>query len=76
MLFGRPGGAALPVEDHRRYDEAILGVVRDECGLDEIAIVAGLDFGHTDPMWTLPQGVVVRVDPATETVTFLEPGVA
>jgi muramoyltetrapeptide carboxypeptidase LdcA involved in peptidoglycan recycling len=76
LLVGRPGGAHLPVEDHLRYDDAVISVVRGECELDLIPIVTGLDFGHTDPMWTLPQGVHVRVDPAARTITFLESGVA
>jgi muramoyltetrapeptide carboxypeptidase LdcA involved in peptidoglycan recycling len=75
LLFGRPGGATLPPEGHGRYDEAVLRVVRQESSLETLPIVTGLDFGHTDPMWTLPQGVQVRVDPSSERITFLEPGV-
>ncbi len=30
IVFGRPGGATLAPEEHLGYDEAILGVVRDE----------------------------------------------
>jgi muramoyltetrapeptide carboxypeptidase LdcA involved in peptidoglycan recycling len=76
VLFGRPGGATLPLEARERYDEVLLRVVRRESSLDAIPIVTGLDFGHTDPIWTLPQGVRVRVDPSSERITFLEPGVA
>ena len=76
LLFGRPGGAMLPPEEHERYDEVLLRVVRQESSLEAVPIVTGLDFGHTDPMWTLPQGVRVRVDPSSERITFLEPGVS
>ena len=76
LLVARPGGADLPVEDHPRYEDACMDVVRGECELDRIPIATCLDFGHTDPMWTLPQGVQVRVDPAVRTITFLESGVA
>ena len=76
LLVGRPGGADVPVEDHPRYDDAVISVVRGDCELDRIPIATGLDFGHTDPMWTLPQGVRVRVDPAARTIAFLESGVA
>jgi muramoyltetrapeptide carboxypeptidase LdcA involved in peptidoglycan recycling len=75
LLLGRPGGATLPPEDHPRYDAAVVRVLYDECGLDQIPIVTGLDFGHTDPAWTLPQGVRVSVDPVAERITFLEAGV-
>jgi muramoyltetrapeptide carboxypeptidase LdcA involved in peptidoglycan recycling len=51
LLVGRPGGAHLPVEDHPRYDDAVISVVRGDRELDRIPIAMGLDFGHTDPMW-------------------------
>lgn len=73
--LGRPGGADLPLERHEAYDRALLRVVRDEQGLAELPVVTNLDFGHTDPMWTIPQGVAVRVDPGAERITFLESGV-
>jgi muramoyltetrapeptide carboxypeptidase LdcA involved in peptidoglycan recycling len=76
LLFARPGGATLPPEEHERYDEVLLRVLRQESSLEAAPIVTGLDFGHTDPMWTLPQGVRVRVDPSSERITFLESGVA
>lgn len=70
VLFGRPGGVAA--DSHAAYDEAILRVVRDEQGLD-LPVVTGLDFGHTDPMWTVPVGGVVEVDPGAEQVRFPQP---
>ena len=75
IVFGRPGGADLPVGDHPAYDEAILRVVRDEEGLHEMPVVTNVDFGHTDPIWTVPQGATLRMDPAASTLTFLEPAV-
>ena len=72
LLVGRPGGASLPIEDHQRYDEAVLAVVRDEQQLN-LPVVTGLDFGHTAPVWTLPIGLPVRVDVDQQAITFLEP---
>ena len=75
IVFGRPGGADLPVREHLAYDQAILRVVRDEEALHELPVVTNVDFGHTDPIWTVPQGTQLRIDPATSTLTFLEPAV-
>lgn len=75
IVLGRPGGADLPVEDHGEYDDAILRVVRDEQGLHDVPVVTNVDFGHTDPMWTIPQGTAVRIDPTCRAITFTEPAV-
>jgi muramoyltetrapeptide carboxypeptidase LdcA involved in peptidoglycan recycling len=75
IVLGRPGGARLPVTEHATYDNAILRVVREEQRLDDLPVVSGVDIGHTDPMWTVPQGVRLRVDPAEQRLTFLEVGV-
>lgn len=74
ILFGRPGGHAARV-DPTEYDDAILGVVRDEQGRDDLPIVTNMDFGHTDPTWILPYGVRARIDTQEERVEILESGV-
>ncbi|MBC7461334.1 MAG: hypothetical protein H7287_08220 [Thermoleophilia bacterium] len=76
LLFGRPGGHELDPDDHARYDEVLLQVVRDELGRSDIPIVTGLDFGHTDPPWTLPIGARTVVDPALRQISFTEACVA
>lgn len=59
LLLGRPGGMEIdgvlsrPADE--AYDEAVVAVM-DEFA-PHVPIVTGLDFGHTDPMWTLPIGV-------------------
>ncbi len=75
LLFGRPGGAELPVVDHVAYDRAVVSVIRGEAGLSDLPIVTGMDFGHTDPMWTLAEGMTVEVDPGLRVVRFPEAGV-
>lgn len=72
IVFGRPGGDELTDEERLAYDDAILRVVRTEQGLDELAVVTGVDFGHTDPMWTVPMGVTLAIDPVARTLTFTE----
>lgn len=76
IVLGRPGGEHLPVAGHEDYADALVGAVRSEAGLTELPVVTGVDFGHTDPMWTIPQGVPLRVDADTRTLTFLGSGVA
>lgn len=76
IVLGRPGGADLPVERHTAYDDALLRVVREEQGLHDMPIVTNVDFGHTDPIWTVPQGTAVRLDATEQTITFTEAGVA
>ncbi len=75
LVLGRPGGADLTDEERLAYDAAVLRVVRTERHLD-IPVVTNVDFGHTDPMWTIPEGVALRVDPVAESLTFVEPGVS
>jgi muramoyltetrapeptide carboxypeptidase LdcA involved in peptidoglycan recycling len=75
ILIGRPGGHRLPVTAHKDYDDAVLGVVRDEFGLAS-PIIAGMDFGHTDPFFVLPYGVRAEIDCDARTFSITEPAVA
>jgi len=72
ILFGRPGGHQVPVEDFERYDEAILQVVREENGLTDLPIITRMDFGHTSPMFLLPYGLQVEIDCDRQTFSILE----
>ena len=74
ILVGRPGGNQLSVADHKEYDDAVLGVVRDELGL-AIPIIAGMDFGHTDPFFVLPYGVRAEIDCAAHRVSIVDSAV-
>ena len=72
VLFGRPGGS-VPAERHVEYDEAILRVVRDECGRDDIPIITAMDFGHTDPMTVMPYGARATIDTGKRQIRIEEP---
>jgi muramoyltetrapeptide carboxypeptidase LdcA involved in peptidoglycan recycling len=74
ILVGRPGGHQLSVTDHKEYDDAVLGVVRDELGL-ATPIIAGMDFGHTDPMTVLPYGLRAAIDCDAQTLSITESAV-
>lgn len=62
ILLARPGGAQIPIEQHADYDREILRIVRYEFGLSHLPIVTGMDFGHTDPVFVMPYGVLAEVD--------------
>ncbi|MFP4643953.1 MAG: S66 peptidase family protein [Spirochaetales bacterium] len=72
VLFGRPGGG-VPPERYAAYDEAILRVVRDEAGRDDIPVITGMDFGHTDPMTVLAYGAAATIDPNRREIRITEP---
>jgi muramoyltetrapeptide carboxypeptidase LdcA involved in peptidoglycan recycling len=74
ILLGRPGGGVAP-ERFAEYDEAVLGVVRDEQGMTSLPIVTCMDFGHTDPVFVLPLGARARIDCARREFRILESGV-
>jgi len=71
ILFGRPGGQ-IPVEKHEEYDKALLQVVAEEAGMNDLPIIAGMDFGHTDPMFVLPYGIQAKIDCETQQFAIVE----
>jgi len=56
LVWGRPGGVD-PEEV-----EALWEVVRLRTSAAGIPVLANVDFGHSDPMLTLPQGAHARLD--------------
>jgi len=74
ILLARPGGYGLPLCDHASYDAAVLQAL-NEAGLDRLAVLANLDFGHTDPIFTLPFGAQAEIDCDKTELTLLESAV-
>jgi muramoyltetrapeptide carboxypeptidase LdcA involved in peptidoglycan recycling len=60
VLVGRPGGQ-IPESQFAAYDDVFLKIIRNELGLSELPIMTRMDFGHTDPFFTLPYGARVEV---------------
>ena len=73
-LLGRPGGNISP-DTFTEYDDAIVKVVIKEEGLTHLPVVTNMDFGHTDPMFVLPYGVMAQIDCDTQQFAILESGV-
>lgn len=70
VLLGRtPEAAGLPLG--LGLPELAMMVL----GEGDIPVVAGMDFGHTNPIMTLPVGVEAEVDAGKKALTLLEPGV-
>lgn len=60
LIIGRPRDYS---DDERaQLDEKILNVVRIEFKNEKLPIVTNMDFGHTDPQWTLPLGIRAEID--------------
>jgi muramoyltetrapeptide carboxypeptidase LdcA involved in peptidoglycan recycling len=57
------------------YDRAVLDVVVGDLGLSDLPIVTCMDFGHTDPIMTLPYGVEAEIDCHKRTFAILESAV-
>lgn len=58
-----------------RLEAAVLDTLA-ESGLEHLPVLSGLDFGHTQPMLTLPYGAEARIDCSAATLTILEPGLS
>jgi muramoyltetrapeptide carboxypeptidase LdcA involved in peptidoglycan recycling len=73
ILLARPGGV---MNEHQREAQcaAVLQVL-DEAGLIDLPVLADLDFGHTDPIATLPYGVMAEIDCDAATLRILEAAV-
>ncbi len=71
ILVGRPRDHAPDERD--AFEVAIRGVVATEFGRPDLPIVANLPFGHTDPQWVLPLGVLAELDVDGQALTLVEP---
>ena len=73
IVLGRPGGQGD--DAYRTEQEAAVVRALDEAGLQNLPVLAELDFGHTDPIATLPYGVMVEIDCEAARLRILEAGV-
>ena len=54
------------------YDDVILNVVDNELWLKDLPIITNMDFGHTDPMLTLPLWCQIEIDCNNQKIQYLE----
>lgn len=74
ILMGRPGGE-VPPEKFTEYDQALRQVIIEEQGLTNLPMITNMDFGHTDPILTLPYGVLTEIDCDAQQIRLLESAV-
>lgn len=73
MLFSKPGG--VPQSTFWEYDLTIEKVLYEYDRLD-LPVISNMDFGHTDPIMTMPYGALAEIDPANERFAILEAAVS
>ena len=74
ILFSKPGGHLINPGDFERFDGRLLHVLH-EFNRADLAVVTNMDFGHTDPMMTLPFGRTAQIDCENKQISILESGV-
>lgn len=72
ILLARPDPADDP--DYERTLEAAFSDILEEAGLASMPVLSGLDFGHTQPMLTLPYGAQAEIDCRRASLTILDAG--
>ena len=68
VLYGRPYGDETSFQ---AYDNALLGVLA-ELGLTSLPVITQMDFGHTDPKFTLPLGVAAEINCDVRQIRLVE----
>ncbi len=72
IIVGRPYG--LEQDRQAEFDATIVHAL-DEEGLIDLPVLVNLDFGHTDPIFTLPYGIVAEIDCEAASLTLTESAV-
>lgn len=75
VLKGVIIGRMCTPESFAPYAEEIRRVVSCKCGLDDMPILYGVNFGHATPVCILPYGAEAELDIETLNFSILESGV-
>jgi len=71
LIFSKPGGHLINPGDFKKYDDCILKILK-EFDRKDLPVVTNLDFGHTDPMMTLPYGCIMQIDAQGKQINILD----
>ncbi|WP_243064727.1 S66 peptidase family protein [Humibacter sp. RRB41] len=72
LVVGRPRG--YTAEQVHELDRLVVERL-EEWHVDDIPVVSGVDVGHTDPQFVLPNNVLAELDPIAGRFRLLEPAV-
>jgi len=67
ILVGKPQGNMY----FKDYQKSIIKILK-EFNLENMPVMYNCNFGHTEPKWTLPMGLNVRIDMEKKSITLLE----
>lgn len=70
LMIGRPGEFFDDMSKLDTFDDLTVRVVAKEFGHPELPIISRMDFGHTEPMMTLPYGVNAILNVNDFSLTF------
>jgi muramoyltetrapeptide carboxypeptidase LdcA involved in peptidoglycan recycling len=54
------------------YDETLLNIVNNEFWKTDLPLITNMDFGHTDPILTLPLWIKMEIDCDNKKISYLE----
>lgn len=74
IIFGIPGGQRTESE-FIEYEKALKEIVGDEYGRSDMPILSRMNFGHTDPVFTIPYSVEAEIDCERKSFSIIEAGV-
>jgi muramoyltetrapeptide carboxypeptidase LdcA involved in peptidoglycan recycling len=75
ILIARPDPPLGDADYQNELDAAFTDILA-EVGLPRLPVLSGLDFGHTQPMLTLPYGAQARIDCEMGRLTVIDSGVS
>lgn len=67
IIYGRPCNFITESDDRSLYD-----ILKDFGDKYNLPILADIDIGHTNPIFTMPLGVTAKLDAANKTIRILE----
>jgi muramoyltetrapeptide carboxypeptidase LdcA involved in peptidoglycan recycling len=74
IILGRPGGDRS-IKEMDAYDQELQYIVGEEYGCKDLPILTRMDFGHTDPVMTIPYGVLAELNVVDNSFKIIESGV-